>query len=59
MILMGNNLTYGEWEKEYIQKECTITEEEIEKVISNSYKRCLRIHREQLLNDLLNDKNTK
>lgn len=37
----------------------SITEEEIEKVISNSYKRCLRIHREQLLNDLLNDKNTK
>jgi hypothetical protein len=23
-------LTYEEWEKEYIQKECTITEEEIE-----------------------------
>jgi hypothetical protein len=31
----------------------SITEEEIETVISNSYKRCLRIHREQLLNDLL------
>ena len=37
----------------------SITEEEVETVISNSYKRCLRIHREQLLNDLLNDKNRK
>jgi hypothetical protein len=35
----------------------SITEEEIETIISNSYKRCLRIHREKLLKDLLNDKN--
>ena len=32
-----NNLTYGEWEKEYIQKECTITEEEIEEMKNKYY----------------------
>ena len=37
----------------------SITEEEFGKVISNSYKRCLGIHREKLLKDLLNDKNKK
>lgn len=31
----------------------SITEEEFGKVISNSYKRCLGIHREKLLKDLL------
>jgi hypothetical protein len=35
----------------------SITEEECEKAILNSYKRCLRIHREKILNDLLNEKN--
>lgn len=38
---------------------CYFTEEEIETIISNSYKRCLRIHREKILKDLLNDKNRK
>lgn len=33
-----------------------ITEKEIEKIISDSYLRCLRLHREKLLKDLLNDK---
>lgn len=33
------------------------TEKEIEKIILDSYERCLRIHREKLLKDLLNDKN--
>lgn len=33
------------------------TEKEIEKIISDSYQRCLRVHREKLLKDLLNDKN--
>ena len=50
-----NMMTYLQTCEEDIKS----AEEEIEKVISNSYKRCLRIHREQLLNDLLNDKNTK
>lgn len=36
------------------------TEKEIEKIISDSYQRCLRIHRENKLKELLNDKrNTK
>ena len=35
----------------------SITEEDGEKAILNSYKRCLRIHREKILNDLLNEKN--
>lgn len=30
----------------------SLTEEEIETIISQSYKRCLRIHREKLLKDL-------
>lgn len=33
------------------------TEKEIETIILDSYERCLRIHREKLLKDLLNDKN--
>jgi hypothetical protein len=33
-----------------------ITEKEIEKIISDSYQRCLRIHREKLLKQLLDDK---
>lgn len=33
------------------------TEKEIEKIISDSYQRCLRVHREQLLKQLLDDKN--
>jgi hypothetical protein len=32
-----NKLTYGEWEKEYIQKECTITEEDIESLKTKYY----------------------
>lgn len=37
-----------------------ITEKEIEKIISDSYQRCLIIHRENKLKELLNDKrNTK
>lgn len=37
----------------------SLTEEEIETIILDSYERCLRIHREKLLNDLLNERNTK
>lgn len=33
------------------------TEEQVENIILDSYERCLRLHREQLLKDLLNDKN--
>lgn len=32
-----------------------ITEKEAEKIISDSYQRCLRFHREQRLKELLND----
>jgi hypothetical protein len=38
---------------------CSFTEEDLETIILNSYERCLRIHRENLLKDLLNDKNRK
>jgi hypothetical protein len=37
----------------------SFTEEVVGTIISQSYKRCLRIHREKLLNDLLNERNTK
>lgn len=37
----------------------SISEEAFEKIILDSYVRCLRIHREKLLKDLLNDKNRK
>jgi hypothetical protein len=35
----------------------SITEEDLEKIILNSYERCLRLHREKILNDLINEKN--
>lgn len=46
---------------ETIQSICcrSFTEEMAETIISQSYKRCLRTHREKLLNDLLNERNTK
>lgn len=34
----------------------TITEEECEKIILKSYERCLRLHREKILNELINKK---
>lgn len=37
----------------------SFTEEMVESIISQSYKRCLRMHREKLLKDLLNERNTK
>ena len=37
----------------------SITEEDLEKIFLNSYERCLRVHREQLLKQLLDDKNRK
>lgn len=37
----------------------SFSEEEVQKIILNSYKRCLRLHREKLLKQLLDDKNSK
>lgn len=37
----------------------SFTEEMVETIILDSYTRCLRLHREKLLKDLLNDKNRK
>jgi hypothetical protein len=37
----------------------SFSEEEVQTIISDSYKRCLRIHREKLLKQVLDDKNRK